>query len=100
MLFRSLEHSFYFSFPSISFVARQCGLSVVHYEKSKKALTVNYLHTQFNVYKHWFLTPVINSIHAVLPAKWAARNFYFSIGEMVVILKKTGSPPFLANAPL
>lgn len=83
-----LEHFFYFSHSSISYVAEQCGLNVVHYERSKKALNINYLHTQFNVYKHWLLTPFINMVHFLLPEKLAAKNFHFSIGEMVVILKK------------
>ena len=82
------EHFFYFSQRSIRYLAEQCGLKVVHYERSKKALTINYLHTQFNVYQHWLLTPFINLIHFLLPPKVAAKNFYFSIGEMVVILKK------------
>lgn len=83
-----LEHFYYFNHSSISCVARQCGLEVVHYERSKKALTINYLHTQFNVYKHWLFTPVINIFYAFLPRKISSRIFYFSIGEMVVVLKK------------
>jgi len=83
-----LEHFFYFSHSSICYVAAQCGLSVVHYERSQKALNINYLHTQFNVYKHWLLTPVINTLYLLLPKKLTAKNFYFSIGEMVIILKK------------
>lgn len=83
-----LEHFFYFSQSSIGYLAEQCGLKVLHYERSKKALTINYLHTQFNVYKHWLLTPFINFMYFLLPKKVAAKNFYFSIGEMVVILKK------------
>lgn len=86
-----LEHFFYFSHTSISYVADQCGLNVVHYERAKKALNINYLHTQFNTYKHWLLTPLINLVHLLLPEKLAAKNFYFSIGEMVVILKKRTS---------
>jgi 2-polyprenyl-3-methyl-5-hydroxy-6-metoxy-1,4-benzoquinol methylase len=83
-----LEHFFYFNRSSINYAAETCGLDVVHYERSKKALNIKYLHTQFNVYKHWLLTPVINIIHALVSKKVAAKNFYFSIGEMVVILKK------------
>ena len=83
-----LEHFFYFNKQSMDFLAAKCGLQVVHYERSKKALNIDYLHTQLNVYRHWFLTPLINAFHALLPAKINARNFYFSIGEMVVILKK------------
>ncbi len=83
-----LEHFFYFSNSSIHYLAAQCGLKVVHYEKSKKALTISYLHTQLNVYKHWIFTPVINLLHTFLPKRIIDRNFYFAIGEMVVILTK------------
>ena len=83
-----LEHFFYFSHSSITYLAEHCGLTIVHYERSQKALNINYLHTQFNVYKHWILTPFINLVHFLLPEKLAAKNFHFSIGEMVVILKK------------
>ena len=82
------EHFFYFDHSSISYVANLCGLNVVHYERSKKALNIHYLHTQFNVYKHWLFTPLINTLNFFLSKKLAAKNFYFSIGEMVVILKK------------
>ncbi len=86
-----LEHFFYFSRSSINYIANRCGLDVVHYERGKKALNINYLYTQLNIYKHWLLTPLINIIHTLLPAKLTARNFYFSIGEMVVIIKKHAS---------
>lgn len=82
------EHFFYFSNSSIHYLAQRCGLKVVHYEHSKKALNINYFHTQLNAYKHWLLTPFINLLHSILPGSLTARNFYFSIGEMVVILKK------------
>jgi hypothetical protein len=82
-----LEHFFYFNRRSINRLATKCGLQVVHYEKSKKALNIDYLYTQLNVYRHWLLTPLINALHKLLPAKMTARNFYFSIGEMVVLLK-------------
>jgi 2-polyprenyl-3-methyl-5-hydroxy-6-metoxy-1,4-benzoquinol methylase len=83
-----LEHFSYFNRRSMNRLAAKCELQVAHYEKSKKALNVNYLHTQLNVYRHWLLTPLINTLYALLPMKLHARNFYFSIGEMVVILKK------------
>jgi SAM-dependent methyltransferase len=83
-----LEHFFYFNKPSIHILAEKCGLKVVHFEKSKKALNIEYLHTQYNVYKHWLLTPSVNILHFILPVRLCCKNFYFSIGEMVVILKK------------
>jgi 2-polyprenyl-3-methyl-5-hydroxy-6-metoxy-1,4-benzoquinol methylase len=82
-----LEHFFYFNKKSIRYIAKKVGLDLVHYEKSKKALTINYLHTQFGVYKHWLLSPLLNLFHRILPEKIRKKNFDFSIGEMVVILK-------------
>lgn len=83
-----LEHFFYFSHGSISYLAGSCGLEVVHYEKSKKALNFEYLHTQYKVYRHWLLSPTVNVLYSILPSSLRNKNFYFSIGEMVVILKK------------
>lgn len=86
-----LEHFFYFNRQSIEIVANQAGLKVVYYEKSKKALTLNYLHTQFNVYNHWLFTPAINFLCFLLPQKIINKNFYIGIGEMVVLLKKNST---------
>lgn len=83
-----LEHFFYFDRFSMNFLANKCNLECAHYERSKKALNVDYLHTQFNTYKHWLLTPLINIAHSILPARINAHNFHIAIGEMVVILKK------------
>src|SRR5258708_39591253 len=77
-----LEHFFYFNRRSIGHLAAQYGLKIVHYERSKKALNLNYLHTQLNVYRHWLLTPLVNTLHTILPAKTNVRNFYFPIGEI------------------
>jgi len=83
-----LEHFFYFNKKSISVLAESCGLEVVYFEKSKKAMNIDYLYTQFNVYPHWLFTPFIKLIKWVLPLKATSYNFYISIGEMVTILKK------------
>jgi 2-polyprenyl-3-methyl-5-hydroxy-6-metoxy-1,4-benzoquinol methylase len=83
-----LEHFFYFNRKSIKTLAGNCGLKLAYYERSGKALNIDYLHTQLNVYRHWLLTPFINVLHKLLPARLTALNFYFSIGEMVVILRK------------
>jgi hypothetical protein len=66
-------------------------LRMVYYERSKKALNLDYLHTQFRTYRHWLLTPLVGALHGLLPGSWNARNFYFSIGEMVVVLEKNSS---------
>jgi 2-polyprenyl-3-methyl-5-hydroxy-6-metoxy-1,4-benzoquinol methylase len=83
-----LEHFFYFNRNALSYIAGKCGLEIAHYEKSKKSLNIEYLHTQYNVYKHWLLTPLANTLHFILPRNLRSKNFNFSIGELVVILKK------------
>lgn len=86
-----LEHFFYFNRLSMNFLANKCKLEAGYFERSKKALNLDYLHTQFKTYKHWLLTPLTNIAHSILPQRVNAHNFHIAIGEMVVILKK--SPP-------
>ncbi len=83
-----LEHFFYFSHSSMSYLADRCGLKIVYYERSKKALNLEYLHTQYKVYSHWLLSPLTKLLYTIAPKGLRENNFYFSIGEMVVILKK------------
>ena len=82
------EHLFYFNRRSLTWLANRSGLYIVHSERSKKALNLTYLHTQFGVYRHWLLTPFVNLLYRLSPTPLRNRNFYLSIGEMVVILKK------------
>lgn len=82
------EHLFYFNHRSLTQLANRCGLELVHFERGKKALNLAYLYTQFRVYRHWLFTPLINILHKLAPQKLRDRNFYLSIGEMVVILQK------------
>jgi len=82
------EHLFYFNRRSLAEVAKRANLRIIYLERSKKALNLAYLHTQFAVYRHWLLTPLVNFLHRLAPQKLRTRNFYLSIGEMVAILKK------------
>jgi 2-polyprenyl-3-methyl-5-hydroxy-6-metoxy-1,4-benzoquinol methylase len=82
------EHFFYFNHRSFQYLADKCGWEIVHYEKAAKALNIGYFHTQFNVYPHWLLTPLVNTLHALLPQRARRHNFFLSIGEMVLVLKK------------
>lgn len=83
-----LEHFFYFNKASMNLAADRSGLKVVHYERSKKALTLNYMYLQFKTYKHWLFTPISSMLYAVASKKLREHNFYFPIGEMTVVLKK------------
>jgi SAM-dependent methyltransferase len=82
------EHFYYFDFQSLNYIAAKNNLEIIHSDHSKKALNIDYLHTQLNVYKHWLLTPVINIAHAVLPRSLTKKNFHLAIGEITIVLKK------------
>lgn len=82
------EHFYYFNLDSLEYIAAKNGLKIVHSERSKKALNIDYLHTQLNVYKHRLFTPVINVLHSILPKSLTAKNFHISIGEITVVIKK------------
>lgn len=84
-----LEHFFYFNRASMNLAADRSGLKVVHYERSKKALTLNYLYLQFKTYKHWLFTPLSGILYALASKRLRERNFYFPIGEMTVVLKRS-----------
>lgn len=81
------EHFYYLNHSSLEYLALQNNMEIIHSERSNKALNIDYLHTQFNVYKHWLFTPVINIVFRLLPKKISKMNFYISIGEITVILK-------------
>lgn len=82
------EHFYYFDRHSLNYIAKKNKLELIHSENSEKALNIDYLHTQLNVYKHWLFTPFINLLHKVLPRKLTAKNFHIAIGEITVILQK------------
>ncbi len=82
------EHFFYFNHRSFQYLARESGWEIIHYAKATKALNIDYLHTQFKVYSHRLLTPLVNTIHSLLPQRAGKRNVFLSIGEMVLVLKK------------
>lgn len=82
------EHFYYFDHASLDYIAKKNNLEIILSDNSKKALNIGYLHTQWNVYKHWMFTPIINVIHSVLPKSVLKKNFHLAIGEITVILKK------------
>lgn len=82
------EHFFYFNLRSLQYIAKKANLDLLYSENSKKALNLNYLQTQFKVYKHPLLTPIVNFICATLPKYLIQKNFYIGIGEITVVLKR------------
>jgi 2-polyprenyl-3-methyl-5-hydroxy-6-metoxy-1,4-benzoquinol methylase len=85
------EHFYYFNLQALKILAEQANMRIVYQESSKKALNIDYLHTQLNVYRHWLFTPLINIVYIILPSKLTRCNFHISIGEITVILKNKKS---------
>jgi 2-polyprenyl-3-methyl-5-hydroxy-6-metoxy-1,4-benzoquinol methylase len=83
-----LEHFYYFNKQAIQIAALHSGFELVHYERAKKSMNFDYLHTQLNVYKNKLFTPIINLIYFILPKAFLRKIFNLSLGEMVVILRK------------
>jgi 2-polyprenyl-3-methyl-5-hydroxy-6-metoxy-1,4-benzoquinol methylase len=82
------EHFFYFDLKSLQHIAKECNMTIIYHESSKKALNIDYLHTQLNVYKHWLFTPAINFMRFIVPKSLTRKNFHIGIGEITVVMKK------------
>lgn len=83
-----IEHLFYFNTQALEMLANEHQLELVRVEPAKKSLTLDYLHCQFEVYPHWLLTPLLRVANKLLPASLRHKHLYFTIGEMVAILRK------------
>jgi predicted SAM-dependent methyltransferase len=82
------EHLFYFNRKSIRVLADTAGFDICELRTSKKALNLKYIHSQFQSYPHWFLTPATNVLYSVVPENFCAMPFFVGIGEMMAILRK------------
>jgi SAM-dependent methyltransferase len=86
-----IEHLYYFNRKSIRLLADRHGFRLVHLEPARKTLNLAYSYHQFQVYRHWLLTPIIGMLHAILPEKALQANIQVTVGEMVAVLQK--QPP-------
>jgi hypothetical protein len=84
-----IEHLFCFNRKSIHLLADRHGFRPIHLEPARKTLNLAYAYHQFQVYRHWLLTPVFRLVHAVLPEKALQANIKVTVGEMVAVLQKT-----------
>ena len=84
------EHLFYFNKDAMKQLAAKTGLDLLRFHAARKYLTLRYLHSQFQAYRHRILTPLTSSIHAVA---FFARDWYIplTIGEFVAVLRKPSS---------
>jgi 2-polyprenyl-3-methyl-5-hydroxy-6-metoxy-1,4-benzoquinol methylase len=82
------EHVYYFNKNSMNLLAKKIGFKLIHYERARKSMNLRYFHTQFSVYPHWLLTPLVKLLYSISSEKLRNNNFEITMGEMVVILKK------------
>jgi len=82
-----VEHLFYPNRSSIELMADKCGFRVLHAERARKAMSLAYLHSQFQTYRHWALTPLA-ALASTVAQGWAHRHFTIPMGELLVFLGK------------
>ena len=84
-----IEHLFYFNKESIRLLADRHDFQVLCLDPARKTLNIAYFYHQFEIYRHWLLTPLIRLLHTLLPPKVLLSNFNVTIGEMVLLMQKT-----------
>ncbi|HAN00663.1 MAG TPA: class I SAM-dependent methyltransferase [Marinilabiliales bacterium] len=82
------EHLFYFNRKSLNVIAAKAGLQIVHTESCKKTFNLNYVFTQFAIYKLPVISRMFKGLAKIIPDSWQHKTFGFAIGELLVILKK------------
>jgi 2-polyprenyl-3-methyl-5-hydroxy-6-metoxy-1,4-benzoquinol methylase len=82
-----VEHLFYFNKKSINTLCNMTGFKVVKLTRAWKSMNLAYLNTQFQVYRHPIISPLVRAMNNVLPGL-NTLCFNILLGEMVVILKK------------
>jgi 2-polyprenyl-3-methyl-5-hydroxy-6-metoxy-1,4-benzoquinol methylase len=80
------EHLFYFSKQSLTILAEKADLKIGEMHACSKVFTLDYAIHQFEVYRHFLLTPLASFLKFIVPAGLRKHPFYFKIGEMNVIL--------------
>lgn len=83
-----LEHLFYFDPESLHTLCARVGLRVVVCRSAIKALTVEYVFSQFVAYRHRVLTPFFSLLSRMIPMTVQRRSVFIPIGEMMAVLCK------------
>jgi SAM-dependent methyltransferase len=86
------EHLFYFNRPSMRALAESGGFQVAHLQPAAKYINLAYVASQFTAYPHWLITPLVQALRKVVPDRLAGKNFSFTLGEMVTVLRKGPCP--------
>lgn len=81
-----LEHLFYFNKKNIEIMAKKTGFEVIYFKPALKTMTLKYMRDQFNVYKLFPITQLLNIINLIPIIN--KLKFKIRLGESLIILKK------------
>jgi 2-polyprenyl-3-methyl-5-hydroxy-6-metoxy-1,4-benzoquinol methylase len=81
------EHLFYINRGAMEHLARKTGMELAWFGAARKCLTLRYVHTQLQTYRHAILTPLVGGLYAL---GFFARDWHIPvvIGEFTAILRK------------
>jgi SAM-dependent methyltransferase len=82
-----LEHLFYFNRKNLERLLRDAGFSSVTFHPLWKALTLDYIAHQFEVYQHRALTPLARALKRLAPSVVRTAPIPFSTGELLAIAR-------------
>ncbi|KLI21944.1 methyltransferase, partial [Brachyspira hyodysenteriae] len=81
-----LEHLFYFNKQNMEIIAKDTGFEIIYMQPAVKTMTLKYIRNQFNIYKLFPITQLLN-VSNYIPLINNLR-FNITLGESLVILKK------------
>ncbi|MCC6545795.1 methyltransferase domain-containing protein [Candidatus Sumerlaeota bacterium] len=82
-----VEHLHFFNSSNLGSLLKKTGFRNFAKYHAWKVMNLHYVSHQLNVYRHWLLTPLINTVTFVLPFL-KDRNFSVSFGEMIIEAQK------------
>lgn len=83
------EHLYYFSPANLRRLLKETGFELLEQNPLQKSLNLHYLADQFTVYPLPIVTPLVRLWDAILPESVRQKNVWFTIGEMLVIARRT-----------
>ena len=87
--YKPIEHLFYFNKKSIVYVLEKLDYKIRRISSDRKTLKLNYLITQFKIYKSMIITPVMKVLDKILPDLLLNIKFSVPVGDMLVIAEKS-----------
>lgn len=83
-----VEHLYYFNRLNLSQLLQRVGLTVIHQDRSRKVLDLEYIRHQFKMYPHFLSSSAINCLARCTGNRIRHRPLSFSFGEMIVVAIK------------